>query len=118
MEKRNWFICDKTFRLTRLSDQVYLELTIAEFDIIYALMNRTPGVVTRDHILALIDTECKLELRTVDSHIKRIRRKMKNVFGTNQIRTRYGIGYEWHQEPTTRAHSSQVHLTPDHKRSA
>ena len=36
--------------------------------------------------------------RTIDSHIKRLRKKFKSYDASfNQIRTRYGSGYSWRE---------------------
>ena len=36
--------------------------------------------------------------RTIDSHIKRLRKKIRLVDPSfNQIKTRYGLGYSWRE---------------------
>ena len=45
---------------------------------------------------AIYDGDIKLEDRTIDSHVKRIRKKFKKVDEKfSAIETRYGSGYRW-----------------------
>jgi two-component system, OmpR family, response regulator ChvI len=72
-------------------------LTVTEFLILQALASR-PGVLkSRD---ALMDVaygdEVYVDDRTIDSHIKRLRRKFKSVDdGFDMIETLYGVGYQF-----------------------
>ena len=72
-------------------------LTVTEFLILQALATR-PGVVkTRDALMdAAYDDQVYVDDRTIDSHIKRLRKKFKQVDGEFQhIETLYGLGYRY-----------------------
>ena len=72
-------------------------LTTTEFKIIHELVIR-PGVVkTRDRLMDIAYREdTDIEDRTIDSHVKRIRKKFKKVDPDfSAIETRYGSGYRW-----------------------
>jgi two-component system response regulator ChvI len=72
-------------------------LTVTEFLILQALAAR-PGVVkSRDALMdAAYDDQVYVDDRTIDSHIKRLRKKFKAV-DTNfdVIETLYGVGYRF-----------------------
>ncbi len=72
-------------------------LTVTEFLILYALAQR-PGVVkSRDALMdAAYDDQVYVDDRTIDSHIKRLRKKFKaedDAF--DMIETLYGVGYRF-----------------------
>lgn len=72
-----------------------LTLTVTEFLIIQALAAR-PGVVkTRDSLMdAAYDDQVYVDDRTIDSHIKRLRKKFKQIDDDfDVIETLYGVGY-------------------------
>jgi len=72
-------------------------LTVTEFLILQALALR-PGVVkTRDSLMdAAYDDQVYVDDRTIDSHIKRLRKKFKQVDDDfDVIETLYGVGYRF-----------------------
>ncbi len=72
-------------------------LTVTEFLILQALANR-PGVVkSRDSLMdAAYDDQVYVDDRTIDSHIKRLRKKFKVVDDDfEKIETLYGVGYRF-----------------------
>mgnify|MGYP001288212673 FL=1 len=72
-------------------------LTATEFKIIKELVQR-PGVVkTRDRLMDVAyRDEIDVDDRTIDSHVKRIRKKFKKIDQNFQsIHTLYGSGYQW-----------------------
>mgnify|MGYP006277729571 CR=1 FL=1 len=72
-------------------------LTVTEFLILQALAQR-PGVVkTRDALMdAAYDDQVYVDDRTIDSHIKRLRKKFKQVDDNfDVIETLYGVGYRF-----------------------
>ena len=77
--------------------EVEVKLTVTEFLILYSLAVRPGLVKSRDQ---LIDTAygetIYVDDRTIDSHIKRMRRKFR-VFdkNVNHIETLYGFGYKY-----------------------
>ena len=76
-----------------------IELTVAEFDLIKSLA-QYPGVVKdRNQLMdAMYGDTIYVDDRTIDSHIKRLRKKFKSHDPNfDQIRTRYGSGYSWRE---------------------
>ena len=72
-------------------------LTVTEFLILYALAHR-PGVVKSRNALmdAAYDDQVYVDDRTIDSHIKRLRKKFKAVdTAFDMIETLYGVGYRF-----------------------
>ena len=73
------------------------KLTTTEFKIVEELAKR-PGMIKERALLMDVayreDTD--IEDRTIDSHVKRIRKKFKKVDQNfSAIETRYGSGYRW-----------------------
>jgi len=74
-------------------------LTVTEFLILQALATR-PGVVkTRDALMdAAYDDQVYVDDRTIDSHIKRLRKKFKHADDDfDVIETLYGVGYRFRE---------------------
>ena len=72
-------------------------LTVTEFLILHALAQR-PGVVkSRNSLMdAAYDDQVYVDDRTIDSHIKRLRKKFKGVDQSfDVIETLYGVGYRF-----------------------
>jgi len=69
-----------------------VHLTKKEFDLLWLLIKSRGRVVTRDAILArLWDYDADVETRTVDVHIRSLRRKL----GDERIETVVGLGYRY-----------------------
>lgn len=84
-------------------DGVPVELTATEFDLL-AVLARAPGrPFTRSQLLDLVyDVSYSGYDRTVDAHIKNLRRKLEPEPGAPRyILTVYGVGYKF-AEPDTR----------------
>jgi two-component system response regulator ChvI len=78
-------------------DNKAVTLTVTEFLILQALAHR-PGVVkSRDALMdAAYDDQVYVDDRTIDSHIKRLRKKFKLVDNNfDVIETLYGVGYRF-----------------------
>ena len=76
-----------------------IELTVAEFNLIISLV-KYPGVVKdRNQLMdAMYGDNIYVDDRTIDSHIKRLRKKFRQFDSSfDQIRTRYGLGYSWRE---------------------
>jgi len=76
-----------------------IELTVAEFNLIRSL-SKHPGVIKdRNQLMdAMYGDSIYVDDRTIDSHIKRLRKKFKSYDNSfDQIRTRYGSGYSWRE---------------------
>lgn len=74
-------------------------LTVTEFLILFALAQR-PGVVkSRDALMdAAYDDQVYVDDRTIDSHIKRLRKKFKSADDSfDMIETLYGVGYRFRE---------------------
>jgi two-component system, OmpR family, response regulator ChvI len=72
-------------------------LTVTEFLILFALAQR-PGVVKSRNALmdAAYDDQVYVDDRTIDSHIKRLRKKFKAIDDDfDMIETLYGVGYRF-----------------------
>ncbi len=75
-------------------------LTVTEFMILEALAQR-PGVVkSRNQLMDIAyQDDIYVDDRTIDSHIKRMRRKFREVDGEfKAIETLYGVGYRFGEE--------------------
>ena len=74
-------------------------LTVTEFLILHSLAQR-PGVVkSRDALMdAAYDDQVYVDDRTIDSHIKRLRKKFKQTDDDfDMIETLYGVGYRFRE---------------------
>ena len=74
-------------------------LTVTEFLILHSLAQR-PGVVkSRDALMdSAYDEQVYVDDRTIDSHIKRLRKKFKAVDDDfEMIETLYGVGYRFRE---------------------
>jgi len=77
-----------------------VSLTVTEFLLLQALAQRPGFVKSRDQLMDVAyDDQVYVDDRTIDSHIKRLRKKMRSV--DNEflaIETLYGIGYRYNEE--------------------
>ena len=76
-----------------------MQLTVTEFLILEALAGRPGHVKTRDQLMdAAYNDDVYVDDRTIDSHIKRLRRKFKAVDPDfKAIATLYGLGYRFEE---------------------
>ena len=77
-------------------------LTVTEFLVLQALASR-PGVVKSRNALmdAAYDDQVYVDDRTIDSHVKRLRKKFKSVDDAfDMIETLYGVGYRFKEAVT------------------
>ena len=74
-----------------------LELTVTEFLLLESLATRPGHVKSRDQLMdAAYGDNIYVDDRTIDSHIKRLRKKFKEVDNDfDFIETLYGIGYRY-----------------------
>ncbi|HEY9568151.1 MAG TPA: response regulator transcription factor [Thalassobaculum sp.] len=74
-------------------------LTVTEFLILRALASRPGHVKNRDQLMdAAYGDSVYVDDRTIDSHIKRVRKKFKALDDAfNEIETLYGIGYRYRE---------------------
>jgi two-component system response regulator ChvI len=74
-----------------------IALTVTEFLLVKALAARVGMVKSRDQLIdAAYGENIYVDDRTIDSHIKRVRKKFRQIDETfNQFETLYGIGYRY-----------------------
>ena len=74
-----------------------IELTVTEFLLVKALATRPGMVKSRDQLIdAAYGENIYVDDRTIDSHIKRVRKKFRAIDDSfNAIETLYGIGYRY-----------------------
>jgi len=74
-----------------------LSLTVTEFLLLKALAQRPGHVKSRNQLMdAAYGDQIYVEDRTIDSHVKRIRKKFKAIDPAfSQIETLYGVGYRY-----------------------
>ncbi len=74
-------------------------LTVTEFLILQALAQRPGYVKSRDSLMdAAYDDQVYVDDRTIDSHIKRLRKKFKEIDDNfDAIETLYGVGYRYRE---------------------
>ena len=75
-------------------DGVSLDLTVKEFELLRMLNDNKGRVFTRDQLLdAIWGFDYDGDIRTVDSHIARLRVKL-GEYGNAHLKTIYGVGYK------------------------
>ncbi len=94
--RRGDLVLDKSRHLCSWKDKE-VNLTVTEFLLVEALARRPGHVKNRDQLIdAAYGEHIYVDDRTVDSHIKRLRRKFKDVDEDfAEIETLYGIGYRY-----------------------
>ena len=75
-------------------------LTVTEFLILQSLADRPGFVKSRDQLMdAAYDDQIYVDDRTIDSHIKRIRKKFRVVDKEfDAVETLYGVGYKYKED--------------------
>lgn len=76
-----------------------VSLTVTEFLLLQALAQRPGFVKSRDQLMDVAyDDQIYVDDRTIDSHIKRLRKKMRQADDEfSAIETLYGIGYRYNE---------------------
>ncbi|HVO01706.1 MAG TPA: response regulator transcription factor [Candidatus Cybelea sp.] len=95
---RGALMMDSTRHLCTWSDKP-VDLTVTEFLLLKALAQRPGHVKSRDQLMdSAYGENIYVDDRTIDSHIKRLRKKFKVVDPEfNQIETLYGVGYRYRE---------------------
>ena len=77
-----------------------VSLTVTEYLLLQALAQRPGFVKSRDQLMDVAyDDQVYVDDRTIDSHIKRLRKKMRSIDNEfSAIETLYGIGYRYNEE--------------------
>lgn len=69
-------------------------MTVTEFRVLHAIIERPGRVLTRSQLIArAYGEDTHITERTIDTHIRRIRAKLR-PFGLNPIKTVHGLGYK------------------------
>ena len=76
-----------------------VKLTVTEFLLLQSLAQRPGFVKSRDNLMdAAYDDQVYVDDRTIDSHIKRLRKKFRDVDPEfDSIETLYGVGYRYRE---------------------
>ncbi len=76
-----------------------VKLTVTEFLLLQALAQRPGFVKSRDNLMdAAYEDQVYVDDRTIDSHIKRMRKKFRQVDSEfDAIETLYGVGYRYRE---------------------
>jgi two-component system response regulator ChvI len=76
-----------------------VKLTVTEFLLLQSLAQRPGFVKSRDNLMdAAYDDQVYVDDRTIDSHIKRMRKKFRDVDPEfDSIETLYGVGYRYRE---------------------
>ena len=76
-----------------------VKLTVTEFLLLQALAQRPGFVKSRDNLMdAAYDDQVYVDDRTIDSHVKRMRKKFRQVDPEfDAIETLYGVGYRYRE---------------------
>jgi two-component system response regulator ChvI len=76
-----------------------VKLTVTEFLLLQALAQRPGFVKSRDNLMdAAYDDQVYVDDRTIDSHVKRMRKKFRQVDPEfDSIETLYGVGYRYRE---------------------
>ena len=95
---RGELVLDPARHLCKWKNQP-VALTVTEFLILRVLAVRPGHVKTRDQLMdAAYDEQVYVNDRTIDSHIKRLRRKFEATDGKfSHIETLYGLGYRYRE---------------------
>ena len=94
--RRGDLVLDSSRHLCTWKDQE-VNLTVTEFLLVETLARRPGHVKNRDQLIdAAYGENIYVDDRTIDSHIKRLRRKFKDVDSDfAEIETLYGVGYRY-----------------------
>jgi len=78
-----------------------LVLTVTEFDLLHALLSAPGRVLSRAQLIErAYDGDHHVTERTVDSHVRRLRKKLGDA-GVDPIETVYGVGYRLRESSGT-----------------
>ncbi len=94
--RRGELVLDQSRHLCTWKDKE-VNLTVTEFLLVEALARRPGHVNNRDQLIdAAYGEHIYVDDRTIDSHVKRLRRKFKDVDEDfAEIETLYGLGYRY-----------------------
>jgi two-component system response regulator BaeR len=93
--------------LELLSDQLMartiqgqVELTSVEFNLLNKLYSQPARVFSRDQLMDAVYSDGRIVSdRTIDSHIKKVRQKLKTIEDHDFVQAVYGCGYKYIEKP-------------------
>lgn len=76
---------------------ISVSVTVTEFLLLEAMVKHIGHIKTRDALMDVAyNDDVYVDDRTIDSHIKRLRKKFRQIDGDfDAIKTLYGVGYKW-----------------------
>ncbi|MBQ0695331.1 envelope stress response regulator BaeR [Providencia stuartii] len=97
-KSRPQLIIDENAFQVRYGEQL-LELTPAEFRLLKFMSDNAGTVFSRDQLLDILYDDHRIVTdRTIDSHVKNLRRKLELLDNEKTfIRSIYGLGYRWNE---------------------
>jgi two-component system response regulator BaeR len=82
-------------RLLMVVQEQTIVLTAVEFKMLFLLTSEPGRIFSRDHLMnACYNDHRIVSDRTIDSHIKKLRKKIASVGNENWIQSVYGVGYK------------------------
>ena len=88
---------------TLLVNHREISITPSEFDLLGTLLDHMDQVLSRDQLIENIwGFNSDIEPRTIDSHMRNLRHRLKKAgFPVeDHLRTVYGVGYKWTSKGT------------------
>ncbi|WP_428623843.1 winged helix-turn-helix domain-containing protein, partial [Sedimenticola sp.] len=84
-------------RLFASLDGKAIDLTLVEFKLLKLLASVDGKIFSRQEIIRTIYSDNRvISERSIDSHIKKLRRKIEDVIdGDNPVQSVYGVGFKW-----------------------
>ena len=79
-------------------NSIPIKLTPNEFKLLLLLASRAGQIFTREQLLEDLHGASSTFDRSVDSHIKNLRKKLESASGEPMIETVYGIGYRFNEK--------------------
>ncbi len=79
-------------------NSIPIKLTPNEFKLLLLLASRAGQIFTREQLLEDLHGASSAFDRSVDSHIKNLRKKLESASGEPMIETVYGIGYRFNEK--------------------
>ncbi|MFT5716517.1 MAG: two-component system response regulator BaeR [Oleiphilaceae bacterium] len=75
-----------------------LDLTVVEFNLLLVLASEPGRIYQREQLMQTIYKEYRVVSdRTIDSHIKKLRKKIKAIYPEELIHSVYGLGYKFEE---------------------
>ncbi len=88
-------IMDESTYQTAIKGQA-IELTAIEFRLLHVMVNQPGRIFSRDQLIDKLYTDGRIVSdRTIDSHIKKLRKKISECIDEEAIHSLYGVGYKF-----------------------